>query len=135
MATTNMNLTLPTVDVTIGPLWANYLNADLNLIDLHDHTNGKGKRVPVAGLNINANVPMNGFSLVNISYVEYVNRADDPTDLASLFVKNGDLFFIDAVGNLIRFTAAGQINVSSVGGIGGDYPGSTASVFYEDSTL
>lgn len=63
MATPNMNLTLPTVSVTAGPLYATENNEAFEAIDAHDHTSGKGVLVPVAGLNINADLSMEGFDL------------------------------------------------------------------------
>ena len=60
MATTNMNLTLPTVSITVGPEWATLLNAALTDIDAHDHTSGKGVKITPAGLNINADLELNG---------------------------------------------------------------------------
>jgi hypothetical protein len=49
MATANMNLSLPTVSVTIGPTWATQLNTALETVDVHDHTSGKGVQVPLPG--------------------------------------------------------------------------------------
>ena len=45
MATTYMNLTLPTVGTTVGPTWASLLNTAITSIDSHDHSSGKGATI------------------------------------------------------------------------------------------
>lgn len=45
-----MSLTLPTVSVTPGPLWATENNTAFTTIDSHDHTSGKGKLLAPASL-------------------------------------------------------------------------------------
>lgn len=57
----NMGLTVPTPGVTPGPTYATNISNDLVIIDAHNHTPGNGVLVPTAGLNINANLPFNGF--------------------------------------------------------------------------
>lgn len=136
MATTFMNLTLPTVGSTIGPTWASQLNTALNLIDAHDHTSGKGTRVPTAGININANLSFNNsHSITNISEVTFTSLSAVSGSTSALYVKDGDLYYNDSAGNAVRLTASGTINVSSVGGIGGDYTTTAASLYYTDATL
>lgn len=63
MATPNMNLELPVVSVTAGPLYATENNEAFEAIDEHDHTSGKGVPVPVSGLNINADLSLEGYNL------------------------------------------------------------------------
>lgn len=57
----NMGMTIPTPGVTPGPTYATNISNDLSIIDAHNHTPGNGALVPTAGLNINANLPFNGF--------------------------------------------------------------------------
>jgi len=132
--TTFMNLTLPTVSTTIGPQWATELNAAITTIDSHDHSSGKGTPVPTSGININANLSFNNKNLTDVGAITYNNLSSVISDLNSLYVLSGDLYFNDASGSNIRITAAGAINVSSVGGIGGDYATTAATVYYTDST-
>ena len=49
MATPNMLLTLPVSGVTTA--WGDVLNTALTTVDSHDHTVGRGARVPIAGLS------------------------------------------------------------------------------------
>jgi hypothetical protein len=134
MATTYMNLTLPTVDSTIGPTWANQLNTAITAIDAHDHSSGKGVPIPVAGININADLDMNNYSLSSLGSATFISLDAVLSTVNSLYVKSGDLYFTDSAGNAVRLTASGAINTGSVGGIGGDYVSASASLYYTDST-
>jgi hypothetical protein len=69
----NMGLTLPQPGTTTGGspnyTYATEITADLSLIDTHNHTSGQGVRVPTAGLNINADLAMGGFSLTGANNI------------------------------------------------------------------
>ena len=87
MATTFMNLNLPTPTVTLGPEWANQLNAALEVVDQHDHTSDKGQRVPTAGLNINEDLDFNSnkaLALQSTQYTEQASALSGATNAASL---------------------------------------------------
>ena len=127
-ATTFMGLTLPEVGVTIGDTWATQLNAAITLIDSHDHTSGNGDLIPVAGLNINANLDLAQNDLENIGESAYYSTANDSSNNSSVYVKNGDLHFKDSGGNVIQLTSGGAVNVGSTGNITG-LTGS-ATVYY-----
>tara|TARA_R110002126_G_scaffold172712_6_gene321515 strand:- start:1803 stop:2534 length:732 start_codon:yes stop_codon:yes gene_type:complete len=136
MATTTfMNLTLPDVSVTIGPDWATEINAALTSVDSHDHTSGSGNRITQAGINITEDLDLNAKGLADAGRVSFSNLTALITTAVSTYVKGGDLYFNDASGNQIRITAGGSIDVSSVGGITGDYTTTSASAFYTDAVL
>ena len=59
----SMSLVLPVVSSTLGPTFATWINTALATIEEHDHTTGKGIKVPSAALNLNADVPLSGYSL------------------------------------------------------------------------
>jgi hypothetical protein len=112
MATTFLNLDLPTVSVTLGPTWATQVNAAFETIDSHDHTSGKGVQVPTAGLNINADLDFNEFALQNASYVSMEQRTTSPsgsTFAASVSVFNGDLYYTNTSGVAVQVTSGGGI--------------------------
>lgn len=135
MSTTFMNLILPTVSSTIGPDWANNLNAAITLVDAHDHTTGKGTKVPVSGININSNLPFNNYSATNVGSATFSNLSALTLTLNTIYVKDGDLYFNDVNGSNVRLTASGAINTGSIGGIGGDYVSASATLYYTDATL
>lgn len=118
--TANMGLTLPVVSTTLGPTWASELNAALEEVDAHDHTTGKGVRVPSAGLNINANVSWGDFSITSLGSADLTAQG---SALASgsrrIFAYNGELYYRDAAGNNVQITSAGTVNTAGSGNISG----------------
>lgn len=91
-----MGLTVPVTGVTPGGLggYSDQINADLALIETHNHTTGQGNLVPAAGLNINGNLSFNGNNL---------------TSAGSIFVTN-----LSAT-NLIQSIAAAGFNITGIG--------------------
>jgi hypothetical protein len=131
--TANMDLILPTVSTTLGPAWATELNTALETVDSHDHTQDKGVPVPTDGINIDADFPINSFNLTSIKSSRFTSQASalgTASDINCSYVAGGDLWFNDASGVQIQLTAGGALNAASIGGIGGDYGTSTASLFY-----
>lgn len=134
MPTPNMLLDYPTLGGDSG-VWDDKLNAASLLIDAHDHTTNKGVRVPVSGLNINADVPMGGFGVANAKYLQLFNQAASPAVSRSFWVKtsDGELYWRTAGGTDIKITSGTGLNLSLVGGITGDYASVSASFYYDDA--
>ena len=133
--TTFMGLTLPTVSTTIGPDWATELNTALTTVDQHDHTAGKGTRIPTAGININAALDFGAYGITDLGKATFTNLGALDSDNNTLYVKSGDWYMNDGSGNQVRITSGGALNVGSVGGIGGDYGSTAATAFYTDASL
>ena len=115
MATTNLNLDLPVVTVTLGPEWATEVNKAFEVVDAHDHTSGKGLRIPTAGLNINASLDFNDNSATNLEFVNYNDRTSSPsgaTFATALSVFSGDLYYTNASGIAIQMTTGGSVVTS-----------------------
>ena len=132
-----MNLTLPTVSVTLGPEYATENNTAFGVIDSHNHTTGQGIQIPTAGINIDADFAINEFNVTNLRSSRYTAQASPlalVTDLNCAYFSGVDFWVNDGNGNQIQLTASGALNAASIGGIGGDYSTSTASVAYSDST-
>lgn len=130
-------MNLPVVSVTPGPEWAQELNDALDLIDDHDHTAGKGRPITSAALNINDDVSVNNNNFTNARSYNMEDQSSPlsgPTDVRSLYAVMGELYYNDSVGNQIQLTLDGAINATSIGGIGGDYATSTASVTYNSTS-
>lgn len=124
MSTPNMGLTLP-VDHGSTDTWDVILDAVFGLIDSHDHSTGRGVKVPSAGLNINADLSFISHAITNALALDMV-----PTTTASvaayssaIFVNSADnnLYFRNAAGNNVQITAGNIINIAVAGAIGGDY--------------
>lgn len=137
-----MSLTLPTVGTvasggTAGPTWATLLKQALETIDSHNHTSGKGTRVPISGINFNADVDFEGYSL---EAIERLGLATQTVSLASaanknsLYVKDGELYYITTAGADIQITSGSGLNLSSIGTIGGDFGTADATVTYSDTS-
>src|ERR1700689_114005 len=117
--TPNMNLVVPTVGEDPGPDWANNINADLAILDEHNHSNGQGVPVTPAGLNINTDLPLNGNNLTLVNSVRFNNLlatlpGSAPT-LGVAYEALGNLYFNDAAGNVVQITKSGSVNATSSG--------------------
>lgn len=133
MATPNMNLTLPVVSQTPGPTWASEINADLSLIDLHNHTSGNGALVPVAGLDINADLSLATHALTDVTKAVLLNQAAVATSNA-VYAKAGDLWWTNGGGTPVQITSGGSVFVGGTGNIGG-LPNGSAAVNYDNPSL
>jgi len=115
--TTFINLTLPVPTVRLGPTWASDIVTAFETIDAHDHTSGKGKQIPTAGLNIDASLSFNSNQATTLEAVTFVNRTSSPTGATyarGVSVFNGNLYFTNGSGTAIQLTSGGSI-VSSPG--------------------
>lgn len=131
-----MNLDLPGVLMTPGPDYASMINAALEKVSSHDHTSGKGKKISVAGLNIDSDLSFGNYTVDNLESLGFYTQTSalsTSTFLNSMYVLNGELIFIDGSGNDIQVTASGSLNVSATGNISG-MTGTTAAVTYNNSS-
>lgn len=129
--TPNMSLPIPTVGSEPGPQYATDVNNSLNLIDSHNHTPGYGVAIPVSGLNINGDLPLNNNSIVQAASVVFNAQLSLGT-LQAVYVQGVDLFYNDGNGNAIQLTVNG-----SIAGTTGNITGLTspASASYNSDTF
>lgn len=107
-----MNLDLPTVSVTLGPDWADELNAALSVIEDHDHSDGKGTKVKTAGLDINANLNFNSFTAFGLQSVKLATQSATLSGASyaqSVFSYAGDLYYTSGSGTPVQITSGGTI--------------------------
>ncbi len=134
MSTTpNMGLLLPDPTITPGPTYASEIDDAFDLIDSHDHTLGKGVPIPSNAININNDLPFNGYNLTTIRATRFNSQTaflSTPQDINQLYVVNGNLVYNNNLGQPVQITSGAAIDATSIGGIGGDYATSTALVFY-----
>ena len=142
MTTANMGLTLPDVSVTPGPTWASQINSDLTLIDQHNHTTGFGAQVPVAGLDINDNLPFGGlYGLDDAKFVTLSASSSGVTPDASLFRQSGNLYYKNASGTAVRITNGASVDAPAGSGFTGLTPPAAAEYgagtfeLWQDNTL
>lgn len=131
---TNMGITLPEVGITPGPSWATLLNAAFARVDIHDHSTGKGLLIPTAGLNINADVGINTYKLLNTGSLNLTQQSADDGLSSTIYNKNGDLFYKNGTGAVVKITNGSGLNLSATGGFGGDYGSGDEIAKYTTST-
>lgn len=133
MSTTpNMNLTLPTVSQTPGPTWANQINADLSVLDAHNHNplvNG-GVAITTAALSIDADLSFGDYSAIGVGSVEFVNQPSTPS-ARRVYVSGGNLWYSYNGSVPVQITSGTSI-ASATGNITGLVP--PAAVIYDNST-
>lgn len=131
--TPNMSMLLPIPTITPGPTYASENNDAFEVVDQHDHTTGKGLPVPSNGININNDLPFNGFNASSLRSTQFQSQASPlslPGDITCLYVSNGNLYYNNQIGQQVRITSGAALDASTIGGIGGDYVGSGALEFY-----
>lgn len=139
MSTTpQMGLVLPVPGPNSAvPDWGGLLNTAFNLIDTHDHTAGHGVPVPSAGLNVNADLPFNGFNLTQARTLRLQQQAAAPAlaaDAGALYVTTaGDLWYNNSAGQHVQLTSGAALSAASLGGISG-LGGTSAGVAFNDAT-
>lgn len=107
-----MNLVLPTPTVTLGPEWANEINAALSTIDAHDHSSGKGVPITPAGLDIISNLDIQSNKVFNLKSTQYTDQAatlTGATNASSVYSKSGDLWWTNGAGIAVQLTSGSSI--------------------------
>ena len=113
MNTANLNLKTSTVGVTTDSVAAQNDQDNIQLIDLHDHTSGKGVKVPTGGLNINADLTFNSNQATDLEAVEFTSQTGAISQANTIYVKDGELYYIDAALNSIQLTLNGALNLNT----------------------
>ncbi len=112
--TPNMDMILPSVGSEPGQDYAYEINTALaEKIDIHDHTTGLGVKIPVAGLNINADFPVNINNVNNARSYRMNNSGvilNGAQDINQIYVFNGNLYFNNSSGIPIKLTNGSSIN-------------------------
>lgn len=130
----NMGLITPVQGADRGT-WDDKINAAFVLTDAHDHTSGKGVAVPVAGLDIDDDIPMGGFALENLGEARFFPITALASGSITLFVSDADdeLYWRSSAGVNVQLTDGAGLNITLVGGIAGDYASVGAEVAFDDA--
>ena len=132
-----MNLVYPVSGDTTDT-WGVVLNTLLGLVENHDHTSGKGSLIRSAALGINADVSWASYALTAAKAIAFVEQAPAAMTLYSsaLFASSADhnLYWRNSSGTNVQITSGSTLNVSIVGGIGGDYAAVSAIEDFTDAT-
>jgi hypothetical protein len=114
MATANLGLSTSTVGSDTGADASTREQTNINLLDLHDHTTGKGVKVPTGGLNINADLTFANNSATNLKSSQFSSQVSNLLVANTLFVKNNELYYVDGSLNVVQLTSGGAVSVSSL---------------------
>lgn len=112
MATTFMNLSLPTPTITLGPQWATQLNTAIESIDAHDHSSGKGKQIPTSGININADLSFEEYRAISLTSSQYIDQTATLTgssNASSIYSVGGNLYWTNSSGVAVQITSGGSV--------------------------
>jgi len=138
MATTKtqyMGLIIPDLSEP-GPAWATELINALETFSSHNHTPGAGALIPISALEITQDINFNNYNINALRALRLNNNSatlTTPLDYNCIYTYGGDLYYNNSTGFPIQITSGNSINASSLGGIGGDYVGSTALELYSAS--
>lgn len=145
VTTPNMGLVLPDEGGSFN-VWGLFLDTIFGAtkIDGHDHSTGKGVKVPSAGLNINADLSWATHAATDLLAVDFAlaPAASVAGFAGALFVSDGtgglsanELYWRTTSGSNVKVTSGAALNVAAfTGGIGGDYSAAGALVIFDDAT-
>jgi hypothetical protein len=118
LTTPLMGMTLPVPGARLGPQWAVDLNTTgLGVVDGHDHTPGKGPKIPPAGLDITDQLDFqdhDGISLRSVRFTPQSAPLAGVGDVGCLYESTNDLYFNDGLGHAVRITNGGALDVSGL---------------------
>ena len=136
--TTNMKIKLPVVKVTPVNEAAEILVEAVEAGDTHNHAEDSGVKITPEGININTDLDVNSYSLLDVNSVELVAQSSDPLSGASNTLRFSayakELYFTDGDGVAVKITSNGSLDTTTSGGWAGDYSSTTAEANYSDST-
>lgn len=121
--TANLGMTLGTVSETLGPEWAEIINAALRILDLHDHSEGDAKITP-AGMSINDDLSFEGNAVQNAKHVGLTEQADGNSADNGAVVRIGtNLWWKNSAGALVQLTSGTSLATPGTGAISASAPG------------
>jgi hypothetical protein len=133
ITTPNMGLTESVIGTDSGLSWEQNLNSSLPLIDVHDHSPGKGVPIESEAIFLTADLSLNDNNLTLVRSVRFEVQAGEltePSDINCSYETGVDFWFNDANGNKIQITRGGAVNATSSGITSG-----TASAFFISNVL
>ena len=94
------------------------INDSLEKIDTHNHT--QAREIPLSSIVSNADLGMNENAVINIDYLNFLNRVPSVPTNGSVYFKDGELFVRDFSGREIQVTHEGGNFTNIPGNAKGD---------------
>ena len=91
------------------------INENSQKIDLHDHTTGKGREIPLSSIIADADLDMNSNRFIDVNAIAMISRQDSSTLNNSIYFREGELYVRDGSGREIKVTHEGSSGVSGGG--------------------
>ena len=95
-------------DITLAELISK-INENSEKLDLHDHTTGKGREVPLSSIISDSSLNMNENSVLNVDTLSMLSKTSSSTINNSVYFKNGELFVRDGSGREIQISREGAL--------------------------
>jgi len=137
--TPNMLLVSPTPGSDPNA-WGTILNTLHALVDSHTHLPGAGVKVPVGALQWDADLIAafagTAYALTGTKAIDFTptSQASVAAYSSAVFTDSADnnLKFRNSAGQIVRITNGATLDVTSVGGFGGDYASAGAEAGFTD---
>lgn len=134
----NMSLVVPAVGSEPSPTWAQDLNADLSILDGHNHSVGSGVQIQPNGININADLSFNSNNATALRTTRFTTQLspipNTGVDVGEVYVSGNELYYNDVTGgHQVQITTNGSVNAGA-GSITG-LPSGTASASFSAGTF
>lgn len=107
--------------------YARAIDDNIAKLDEHDHSGGRGKPIPFTALTPDGNLFMDDRSITNARSFNMIETNDNLVGAGALFMDGGNLFFKDALGQVIGITSGGQLASIGVRGRTDAYVGISIS--------
>jgi hypothetical protein len=117
MTTPNLGLIQDTPGVTPGMTEAEDAEENKETLDDHNHSPGKGERVPTLGILINDDLTFNSYAATELRMARFDNLSAEPTagdDIRAVYVYDNNLYFIRHDGTKVKITNGGVLNASAL---------------------
>ena len=113
MSTPNMNLRTADRDVTTFNELIDLFNQNMNVIDSHDHFQGRGRVVPTSAILGNGDLDLNRGNLLSSKALECISNINDSLLNTSIYFKGGELFIRDGAGRVLQITKGGKLTTQT----------------------
>lgn len=115
----NTGILIPVPSSEPGPLYATEISAALTKLSSLTHTgasNLDGIQIPTAGINVDADLTLNGFNLINSRSVRLADQGtviSGSGDVNSVYVDSGNLYFNNGSGTPVPITSGAAVAVAA----------------------